>query len=182
MSTHLTPFKTIWPDFCVVYPVDFSQDHLSYFIILYPIDYFEYHITSFLYCVPNWLLSRPFGPILSLHTQLTPFKTIWPNFISVPIWLLSRPYDLNFTEKHCAFHWKAKKHLIQHRSLIMTWCFIEYRGNANYVYIIFWWYLVVHVCVNGACIHTYWPGFVCFHEKWHFSLKVHEKHWKAPEK
>ena len=26
---------------------------------------------------------------------------------------------------------KQQKHLIQHRSLIMTWCFIEYRGKAN---------------------------------------------------
>ena len=38
---------------------------------------------------------------------------------------------------------------------------------------------VVHVCVNGACIHTYWPGFVSFHEKWHFFMK---STWKAPEK
>ena len=74
---------------------------------------------------------------------------------------------------------KQQKHLIQHRSLIMTWCFIEYRGNAYFVYVIFWWYLVELVSVNGACIHTYWPGFVCFHEKWHFSWKVHENHWKA---
>ena len=45
---------------------------------------------------------------------------------------------------------KQQKHLIQHRSLIMTWCFIEYRGKANWVYLTFWWYLVVHVCVYGA--------------------------------
>ena len=72
--------------------------------------------------------------------------------------------------------------MIQHTSLIMTWCFVEYRGNANFVYVIFWWYLVEPVCVNGACIHTYWPGFVGFHEKWHFSWKVHENHQKAPKK
>ena len=34
-----------------------------------------------LHCVLNWLLSRPFDLILSLYTQLTPFKTICPNFI-----------------------------------------------------------------------------------------------------
>ena len=48
-----------------------------------------------------------------------------------------------FTEKHCAFHfllcfslkstvlfqWKAQKQLIQHRSLSLTWSFIEYRGR-----------------------------------------------------
>ena len=37
----------------------------------------------FLYCVSNWFLSRPFDLILSMCTQLTPFKTIWPNFIYV---------------------------------------------------------------------------------------------------
>ena len=35
------------------------------------------------HCVLNWLLSRPFDLILSLCTQLTPFNTIWPNFIIV---------------------------------------------------------------------------------------------------
>ena len=48
-----------------------------------------------LYCVPYWLLSRPFDLIFSLCTQMTPFKTIWPHFLyCVPNWLLSRPYDL----------------------------------------------------------------------------------------
>ena len=55
-----------------------------------------------------------------------------------------------------------KKQLIQHRSLIMTWCFIEYRGKANWVYLTFWWYLVVHVCVYGACMHTYVSSFVLY--------------------
>ena len=98
--TQLTTFKTIWPDFIIVYPIDSFPDHM----------------TRFLHCVPNWLLSRPFAPILSLCTQLTPFKTIWTDFYTVyPIcsidsfqdhltrflhfvanWLLSRPYDLIF--------------------------------------------------------------------------------------
>ena len=94
-----TPFKTIWPYF-IEYPIDSPQEsyelifvlctHLTpfktispNFIIVYPIDSFEHHVTCFLYCVPNWLLSRPFDPIVSLCTQLTPFKTIWPNFIIV---------------------------------------------------------------------------------------------------
>ena len=114
--TQLTTFNTISPHFCIVYPTDSFQDHLAQF----------YH------CVPSWLLSRPFDPILSLCTQLTPFKTIWPKFH----WNLV--CTVLFT--NCfAFHWKTivlftekqQKHLIQHRSLIMTWCFIEYRGNAN---------------------------------------------------
>ena len=48
-----------------------------------PIDSFQDHMIWFLYCVPNWLLSKPFDLILSLCTQLTPFKTIWPHFCIV---------------------------------------------------------------------------------------------------
>ena len=77
---------------------------------MYPTDSFQDHLTWFLYCLPNWLLSTPFNPILSLCTLLTPFKTIWPSFIIVypidsfqddltqiyhyiPNWLLSRPFE-----------------------------------------------------------------------------------------
>ena len=46
---------------------------------------------------PNWLLSRPFHLILSLCTQITPFKTNLMYFYHcVPNWLLSRPCDLIF--------------------------------------------------------------------------------------
>ena len=93
LCTPLTPFKTIWPDFIILYTIDSFQDHL----------------TAFYHCVPYWLLSRPFNPVLSLCTLLTPFKTICPNFIieypidsfqdhltrfyhSVPNWFLSRPF------------------------------------------------------------------------------------------
>ena len=85
--------------------------------------------------------------------------------------------------KVCAVHIKSKQNqLIQHRSLILTWSFLEYRGKANQVYLIFWWYLVVHVvhvCVNGTCIHTYWPGFVGLFMK---SGTFHEKHMKNTKK
>ena len=67
LCTQLAPFRTIWPNFIIVYPIDSFQDH----------------ITWFLYCVPNWLLSNPFDLILSLCKQLTPCKTILPNFIIV---------------------------------------------------------------------------------------------------
>ena len=93
----MTPFKTIWADFCIVYPIDSFQDHL----------------TQFYHCVPNWLLSRPFDLIMFVY-PMTPFKTTSPNFIIVyPIdsfqdhltqlyhWLsnslLSRPFDLNLS-------------------------------------------------------------------------------------
>ena len=96
--TKLTPFKTIWPDFYIVYPI-------------YPIDSFQDYLTWFLHSVPNRLLSRPHDLISSLCTLIIPFKTIWSNFVIVhPIdcsqyhivwffycvhnWLLSRPFDL----------------------------------------------------------------------------------------
>ena len=65
LCTQLTPFKTIWTNFIIVSPIDSFQDHMTWF----------------LYCVPNWLLSRPFELILSLCIQLTPLKTIWPESI-----------------------------------------------------------------------------------------------------
>ena len=67
ISTQITPFKTIWPNFCIVYPFDSFQDHMTWF----------------LYCVPKLLLSRPYDLILSLYTQLMPFRTIWPDFCIV---------------------------------------------------------------------------------------------------
>ena len=94
LCTQLRPFKTIWPNFIIVYPIDSFQDHWPNFIIVYPIDSFQDHLTQFYHCIPYSLLSRPFDLIFSLCTQLTPFKTIWPNYVSVPKWLLSRPYHL----------------------------------------------------------------------------------------
>ena len=77
---------------------------------------------------------------------------------------------LQFSWKECAFHkkhLKSEKHtekqqkqLIQHRSLILTWCFIEYRGKANYVYLMFWWCLVVMCilwCMHVYMVHIYVP-------------------------
>ena len=40
----------------------------------------------------------------------------------------------------------------------------------------------MHVCVNGTCIHTYWPGFVGFHEMWYFLHGNQHFLWKAHEK
>ena len=78
LCTQMTHFKTIWTDFCIVYPIDSFQDHLTWF----------------LHCVPNWLLSRPFAQILSLCTQLTPFKTIWLNSRPTYFFTYSRPFEL----------------------------------------------------------------------------------------
>ena len=36
-----------------------------------------------------------------------------------------------FHEKYMKTTEKQQKQLIQHTSLIMTWCFVEYRGKAN---------------------------------------------------
>ena len=76
----------------------FTEKHCTFwpnFIIVYPNDCFQDHLTSFYPCVPYWLLSRPFDLILSLCTQLTPFKTMWPDFCVVyPNGLLPRLFDL----------------------------------------------------------------------------------------
>ena len=114
----MTPFKTIWPDFYIVYLILSIFTQLTphrktiwpNFIIVYPIDSFQDYMTWLLHCIPKWLLSWPFDLILSRCTHLTPFKTISANFIivypidsfqdhltcflySTPNWLLSRPYD-----------------------------------------------------------------------------------------
>ena len=49
----MTPFKTIWPSFIIVYQIDSFQDHLTQFIIVYPTDSFQDHLTWFLYCLLN---------------------------------------------------------------------------------------------------------------------------------
>ena len=65
------------------------------------------------HCVPSWVVSKSYDLIFVLCTQISSFKTIWPNFIivypidsfqdhmiwflhCVPIWLFSRPFDLIF--------------------------------------------------------------------------------------
>ena len=57
-ATQFTPFKTIWPDFYIVYTIDSFQDHLTWF----------YH------CVPTWLLSRPYNLILSIVYPIDSFQ------------------------------------------------------------------------------------------------------------
>ena len=143
LCTQMTPFKTIWPNFTIVYPIDSFQDPvllwctlltpfktICHFITVYWTDSFQHHLTwfyhcvprltpfkdhltQFYHCVPYWLLSIPFNLILSLSTQMTPFKTIWPDFCivyttdsfqhdwgqfyhCVPRWLLSRTIWPNF--------------------------------------------------------------------------------------
>ena len=83
LCTQLSPFKTIWPDFCIVYPVGSFQDHMTWIFHCVPHWFFSRPYNRIFYCVSKWLLSRPFDLILSLCTLLTPFKTIWPNFIIV---------------------------------------------------------------------------------------------------
>ena len=148
MCTQLTPFNTIWPDFYIVYLL---------FINVYPINSFQDHMTWFLHCVPKWLLSRPFDLILSMCTQLTPFKTIWPDFYIVylflsmctqlipfktiwpdlyPIdffktiwlnWFLWRPFDLIFYQ--CVPNWLLSRPY----DLIFTLCTYFYQCVPNWL-------------------------------------------------
>ena len=74
--TKLTPSKTIWPDFCIVNPIDSFWNHMTWFLycvsnwlLLKPFDLIQDHFTWLLYCVPNWLLSRPFDLILSYDLE-----------------------------------------------------------------------------------------------------------------
>ena len=99
LCTQLTPFKTLQPNFIIVYPIDSFQDHWPNsrpyelifalctqltpfktiwpnFFIMYPTDSFQDHMTWFLYCVPNWFLSRQFDLILSLCTQLVGMRIL----------------------------------------------------------------------------------------------------------
>ena len=46
-----------------------------------PSTYLKYYFLFCIYIIPNWLLSRPYDLIFVLCTQITPFQTMWPNFI-----------------------------------------------------------------------------------------------------
>ena len=110
---------------------------------------------------PHKILLKSTALFMELHFSLKSTALFIEKHCACHGVVLFTEKHCTFHEKHCAFHEtalfteKQQKQLIQHRSLIMTWCFIEYRGKANWVYLTFWCYLVVHVCVNGACIHTY---------------------------
>ena len=181
LCTQLIPFKTIWANF----------------VILYPIDYFQCHITSFLYCVPNWLLLRPFAPILSLCTQLTPFKTIWPNFIIVyPVdsfqdhmISISLKITALFTENHCAFHWKATKTAdsTQISYFDLVFCRVQREGqlDISYILVVFGgvcgaymckWYMYTHI-LTWFCLFSWKVALL--YEKW---CTFYEKHMKSNEK
>ena len=89
LCTQLTPFKTIWPDFIFVHPIDSFQDHL----------------TQFYHYIPNWLLSWPFDLIFVLSTQLTPFKTQFYHCVSnLFLW---RPFDLILSLCNLLTHFKT---------------------------------------------------------------------------
>ena len=94
----MTPFKTIWHHFITVYPIDSFQDHMTWF----------------LHCVPNWLLSWPFDPILSLSTHLTPFKTIWPIFCVV--------YPVDSFQDHLPQFYHCVPYWLLERSQLGTHC------------------------------------------------------------
>ena len=92
--------------------------------------------------------------------------TYWPNFVCFH-------KNCHFLyEKCCTFHekyvksieniWKATKAAdstqVSHFDLVFHR--VQREGQLGICYIL--------VIFGGICIHTYWPGLVCFHEKWHF--------------
>ena len=81
--SQITPFKTIWHIFIIVYPIDSFQDHMTWFLYCVPKLLLSRPFDLNYHWVPNELLSRPFHLIISLCTQLTTFNTIWPIFIIV---------------------------------------------------------------------------------------------------
>ena len=121
LCTQMTPFKTFWSNFIIVYPIDSFQDHLTQFYhcvpnllfktiwphlcIVYPIDFFQDHMIWFLCCPPIWLLSRPFALILSSCTQLTPFKTIWGKEVKWS-WKESVKYTMQKSGHWIKWSWK----------------------------------------------------------------------------
>ena len=82
LCTQLTPFKTIWSNFIIVYPIESFQDHMTWlFVLCTQISTFKTIWPNFIIVDPNWLHSRPYDLIFVLCTEWTPFKIIWPNFI-----------------------------------------------------------------------------------------------------
>ena len=166
LCTQLTPFKTIWPDFCIVYPTDSFQDHLPQF----------YH------CVPYWLLSRPFDPILSLFNHLTPFKTIWPKLH----WkALHFSLTALFTEKCCAFHWKATKTSnstqISHYNLVFHRVQREGQLGICYILVVFGgacmckWCMYTHI-LTWFCLFS-WKVALFMKSTWKADLKSNKNNW-----
>ena len=97
LCTQLIPFKTIWPNCIIVYPVDYFEDYMAWFLHCVPNGLLSRPFDLNYHCAPSWLLPRQFHLILSLYTQITPFKTIWPDICIVyPVVdpVLSRPFDL----------------------------------------------------------------------------------------
>ena len=166
LCTQVTPFKTIWTNFIIVYPVESFQNCF----------------TKFDHCVPNWILSRPFDPILSMCTQLTPFKTIWPHFWSF-VYIYMKDLYLVITQNlikfswealcfswswtfhwkalcfswSCAFHWKATKTAdstqISHYDLVFHRVQREGQLGISYILVVF----------GGACMCIWCMNpYICF--------------------
>ena len=147
-----------------------------------PYHSFQDHMTGFLYCIPNWRLSRPFDQILLLCTQLTAFKTTWPNLINVYLinsfqdnmnWflhcipnllnrLLSRPFDQIF-----AFCSK----LTPFKTILVDFC-IVYPIDSFQDHLIWFLHcvhklllsipynLILSLCTQLTPFKTIWPNFV----------------------
>ena len=53
LCTHLNPFKTIWLNFIIVYPIDSFWDHMTWFFVLYT------QIIPFKTIWPNFIIVYP---------------------------------------------------------------------------------------------------------------------------
>ena len=182
LCTLLTPFKTIWPNFVIMYPIDSFQDHMNWFLhyvpnllnwllsrpfdqifafwgkltpfktiwldfcIVYPIDSFQDHLIWFLHCVHKLLLSRPYDLILSVCTRLTPFKTIWPNFVIV--------YTIDSFQDHltwclyCVPKWLISNHRTTFKTIWPDFC------------IVYPFDLILSLWTQLTAFKTIWPNFI----------------------
>ena len=147
MCTQLTSFKTIWMKFYIVHPI-------------YPIDSFQDHLTWFLHSIPNWLLSRPFDLILSMCTQLTPFKTIWPDFYIVYL-LLSMCTQLTLFNTiwpdFCIVYTidSFQDHLTWFLHSIRNWLL-----SRPYHLIFVLYDMIFGLCTQLTPFKTIWPNFI----------------------
>ena len=169
MCTQLTPFKTIWLNFINAYPIDSFQDHMTWFLHcvpifnnVYPIDSFQHHMTWFLHCLHNWLLSRPFDLILSMCTQLTPFKTIWPEFYIVYL-LLSMCTQLTLFNTI----WPNFCHCVHKLTPLnrpywpgFLYCVPNWFLSRPYHLIFVLYHMIFWLCTQLTPFKTIWPNFI----------------------
>ena len=135
LCTLLTPFKTVWPNFIIVYPIDSYQDHLTLFYYSGPNWLLSRPFAPILsFCVSNWLIPRPFNLIFSLCTQLTLFKTILPGIIIV--------YPINSFQVHFDLMWSLCTQLTPFKTIWTNFIIVYPFGSFQN-----WFHLSCDHCV-----------------------------------